>query len=73
MDKTLAAVAAQIQRTGKSRISAVFATHNSLSLDEGLEALQRYQLIEGIDENGRLRIPAEVAASFTFAQIYGEL
>jgi proline dehydrogenase len=72
MDKTVAAVAAQIQRTGRSRISAVFATHNSLSLDEGLEALQRYRLVKGTDENGRLRIPAEVAASFAFAQIYGE-
>ena len=70
MEKTLAAVAEQTARTGRSRIGAVFATHNALSVDLGIRLLEKYGLAER--KGDRLVVKSAAAGSIAFAQLYGE-
>lgn len=73
MEKTLAIIADQISKTGESKISAVFATHNSMSVDLGIKLLEKYGLANRDTSDGRLLVAKEAAGSIAFAQIYGEL
>jgi proline dehydrogenase len=73
IEKTLATVAQQVRETGHSKLSAVFATHNSISVDLGLNLLQRHGLARRNDENGKLVVSKEIAGSIAFAQLYGKL
>ena len=71
IDKTLATVADQVRQTGHSRIGAVFAMHNSLSIDHGIKSLEHYRLGRRIQGDDRLHLSPEAASSFAFAQLYG--
>lgn len=73
IEKTLAVVANQIRTTGSSRISAVFATHNSISVDLGIRLLEKYGLARHKDSDDRLLISQEAAGSIAFAQLYGKV
>lgn len=70
--KTLLTVANQLHKTGHSRISVVFATHNSISIDLGIQLLQEYGLAKHKEDEDRLIVSREVAGSIAFAQLYGE-
>ncbi|KAJ9427805.1 FAD-linked oxidoreductase-like protein [Fusarium oxysporum] len=69
--KTVATIAQQVRETGHSKLSAVFATHNSVSVGLGLDLLQKHGLARRNDENGKLVVSKEIAGSFAFAQLYG--
>ncbi|KAH7242711.1 FAD-linked oxidoreductase-like protein [Fusarium tricinctum] len=70
IEKTLATVADQIRETGSSKLGTVFATHNSISIDLGIELLEKHGLaVRRAD--GKLYVPKEVAGSIAFAQLYG--
>ncbi|OGM49744.1 proline dehydrogenase [Aspergillus bombycis] len=71
IEKTLSTVADQIQQTGRSRISAVFATHNSISVDLGIKLLEKYEVAKCKPGEDRLVISSEAAGSIAFAQLYG--
>lgn len=72
MEKTLATIADQISNTGQSNISAVFATHNSTSVDLGIQLLEKYGLAKRETSDGMLLVDKEAAGSIAFAQIYGK-
>lgn len=72
VDKTLSTIAEQVQDTGHSRISVVFATHNSISVDRGIELLEKHGLAKRESNSTRLLISDEVAGSIAFAQLYGK-
>jgi proline dehydrogenase len=72
IEKTLAIVADQVRTTGYSRISGVFATHNSISIDLGLQLLEKYGLAERKSADDKLLVTKEAAGSIAFAQLYGE-
>ncbi|GLA18572.1 hypothetical protein AnigIFM62618_006222 [Aspergillus niger] len=69
--KTLATVSSQIQETGHSQIGAVFATHNSTSVDLGIRLLEEHGLAKRRSSDGRLIVSNEAAGSISFGQIYG--
>ncbi|KAF2440806.1 hypothetical protein P171DRAFT_488401 [Karstenula rhodostoma CBS 690.94] len=71
IEKTFETVAAQVRETGKSRIGAVFATHNSISIDLGISLFEKYGLAERIADSNKLLIRKEAAGSIAFAQLYG--
>jgi proline dehydrogenase len=70
--QTLSTVADQIQNTGHSRISVVFATHNSISIDLGIQLLEMYGMTKSKDSDDRLIVSNEAAGSIAFAQLYGK-
>jgi proline dehydrogenase len=70
--ETLSTVAGQVQETGYSRIGVVFATHNSVSIDLGLELLEKYELARRKKGEDRLVVSNEAAGSIAFAQLYGK-
>lgn len=72
MEKTLATIAEQVRETGHSRIDAVFATHNSISTDLGIQLLEKYGLAERKTGDKRLIVSDVAAGSIAFAQLYGE-
>lgn len=72
VEKTVSTVADQVQRTGRSRTSAVFATHNSISVGLGIKLLERNGLAKYEDGEGRLVMSSEAAGSIAFAQLYGK-
>lgn len=72
IEKTLATVAEQVQKTGHSNLSAVFATHNSISIDLGIQLLEKHGLARRNSDDGRLLVSNEVAGSIAFAQLYGK-
>jgi proline dehydrogenase len=72
IEKTLSTVAQQVQETGHSKLSAVFATHNSISVDLGLNLLQKHGLARRSDKDGKLVVSKEIAGSIAFAQLYGK-
>jgi len=71
IEKTLTTVANQIRKTGISKLSAVFATHNSISIDLGIKLLEKHGLAE-CRADGKLLVPKQVAGSIAFAQLYGK-
>ncbi|KAJ5349937.1 Proline oxidase [Penicillium brevicompactum] len=71
VEKTFSAIAEQIQRTGHSRIGVVFATHNSVSIDRGIELLEKHGLAKRENNSPKLLVSDEVAGSIAFAQLYG--
>ncbi|KAE8362688.1 FAD-linked oxidoreductase [Aspergillus caelatus] len=71
IEKTLSTVADQIQQTGQSRISVVFATHNSISIDLGIKLLEKYGMAKRQPGEDILVISSEAAGSIAFAQLYG--
>ncbi|KAF4963582.1 hypothetical protein FSARC_8414 [Fusarium sarcochroum] len=71
IEKTLSTVSQQVQEKGHSKLSAVFATHNSISVDLGLNLLQKHGLARRDDKDGKLVVPKEIAGSIAFAQLYG--
>ena len=73
IEKTLETVAGQVRETGKSRIGAVFATHNSISIDLGISLLEKYGLAERTANSDKLVVRKEAAGSIAFAQLYGKL
>jgi proline dehydrogenase len=73
VEKTLSTVAEQVRKTGHSRISVVFATHNSISIDRGIELLEKYGMAKRQGDSNRLVVSGEVAGSIAFAQLYGQL
>ena len=72
IETALATIAEQVRETGHSRIGAVFATHNSISIDLGILLLEKYGLAKKEKGVDRLVVPSEVAGSIAFAQLYGE-
>ncbi|EGU81575.1 hypothetical protein FOXB_07920 [Fusarium oxysporum f. sp. conglutinans Fo5176] len=73
IEKTVATIAQQVRETGHSKLGAVFATHNSISVGLGLDLLQKHGLARRNDENRKLVVSKEIAGSFAFAQLYGKL
>ncbi|KAL1606129.1 proline dehydrogenase [Nothophoma quercina] len=73
IEKTLETVAGQVRETGNSRIGAVFATHNSISIDLGISLLEKYGLAERTANSDKLVVRKEAAGSIAFAQLYGKL
>lgn len=73
IEKTLATVAQQVRETGHSNLSPVFATHNSISVDLGLDLLQKHGLARRSDGSGKLLVSKEIAGCIAFAQLYGKL
>ncbi|OBT84377.1 hypothetical protein VE02_07883 [Pseudogymnoascus sp. 03VT05] len=71
LQKTLALIAEQVKNTGQSEIGAVFATHNSISIDIGIHLLVKHGLAERKPGNDKLVVSKEVAGSIAFAQLYG--
>ena len=71
MRYTLEKVAEQVAAGQPPRNSAVFATHNSHSVDEAIRLLKEYNLVDGVDSEGRSVLRPDVASSIAFAQIYG--
>jgi proline dehydrogenase len=71
IEKTLATVANQVRENGSPKLSAVFATHNSISTDLGIKLLEKHGLAER-RADGKLLVPKEVAGSIAFAQLYGK-
>ncbi|EON70078.1 hypothetical protein W97_09344 [Coniosporium apollinis CBS 100218] len=71
IEKTLSTVADQVRQTGHSRLSAVFATHNSISIDKGIQLLKKHGLAERKSDDSRLLVSKEAAGSIAFAQLYG--
>ncbi|CAG9984314.1 unnamed protein product [Clonostachys byssicola] len=71
IEKALSVIRSQIKETGSSRLCAVFATHNSYSVDLGIHLLEKYGMVERKTTDGKLIIPNEVAGSISFGQIYG--
>lgn len=72
IDTTLATIAKQVRETAHSRIDAVFATHNSISTDLGIQLLEKYGLAERRAGDNRLVVSSAAAGSIAFAQLYGE-
>lgn len=72
IQRTLGAVAEQIKNTGHSAISVVFATHNSISIDLGVQLLEKYGMATKRESEDRLVVSNEAAGSIAFAQLYGE-
>ncbi|KAM0414657.1 hypothetical protein ACHAPT_013501 [Fusarium lateritium] len=70
IEKTLSVVADQVKATGHSTIGAVFATHNSFSIDLGINLLEKHGLAKR-GPSDKLVVSNEVAGSLAFAQIYG--
>lgn len=73
IEKTLSTIADQVRETGKSKLSVVFATHNSISIDLGIKLLEKQGLAKRNNEDGKLVLPKAVAGSLAFAQLYGKL
>ncbi|KAJ4300065.1 proline dehydrogenase [Kalmusia sp. IMI 367209] len=71
IEKTFETVAAQVRETGKSRINAIFATHNSISIDLGISLLEKYGLAERAADSDKLVVREQAAGSIAFAQLYG--
>ncbi|KAK2592763.1 proline dehydrogenase [Conoideocrella luteorostrata] len=71
LERTLALVAEQVKKTGQTQIGAVFATHNSISVDLGIELLEKYGLAERKESSKKLVVSKEVAGSIAFGQLYG--
>ncbi|KAL2832176.1 FAD-linked oxidoreductase [Aspergillus cavernicola] len=69
--KTLATVNTQIQETGHSEIGAVFATHNSHSIDLGIRLLEKHGLAKRRSGDGKIIVSNEAAGSIVFGQLYG--
>ncbi|BCS30173.1 uncharacterized protein APUU_80476S [Aspergillus puulaauensis] len=70
VEKALRAVSKQIQESGCSVLGAVFATHNSCSVDLGIRLLEEYGLAERRSD-GKLIVSNEAAGSVAFGQLYG--
>ena len=68
----LATISRQLQETGHSRIGAVFATHNAVSIDLAIKLIEKYQLARRDESEEKFIVPSEVAGSIAFAQLYGE-
>ncbi|RSL83081.1 hypothetical protein CEP51_004718 [Fusarium floridanum] len=71
IEKTLSVVADQVKATGHSTIGAIFATHNSFSIDLGIKLLEKHGLAKRRPSDNKLIVSDEVAGSIAFAQIYG--
>ncbi|GLB19542.1 hypothetical protein AtubIFM61612_009449 [Aspergillus tubingensis] len=69
--KTLSTVAEQIRRDGHSRISVVFATHNSNSIDLATNVLEEEGLARRADDDTKLVLSGQAAGAIAFAQLYG--
>ncbi|PLB47634.1 FAD-linked oxidoreductase [Aspergillus steynii IBT 23096] len=73
IEKTLATVHKDIQGTGHSKIGAIFATHNSQSIDLGIKLLETYGLANRRRDDEKLVVSNEAAGSIAFGQLYGRL
>lgn len=71
IEKTLRVLADQMQSTGKSGIGAVFATHNSTSVERTLQLLESYKFATREPGSSKLTLNKEVAEAITFGQLYG--
>ncbi|KAL4925235.1 FAD-linked oxidoreductase [Aspergillus undulatus] len=69
--KAICTMAEQIKRDGYSRISAVLATHNSISIDLAIRLLEEHGLAKRVGDDQRLLLSSEAAGSIAFAQLYG--
>lgn len=73
IEKAVSTIADQIQEASCSRLSVVFATHNSISVELGIKLLEKYGLARRKTSEDRLVISDEAAGSFAFAQLYGKI
>lgn len=73
VEKAISTIASQIQETGSAKLGAVFATHNSFSVDLGFKLLEKSGLAKRISGSGKLLVSREAAKSIAFAQLYGKL
>ncbi|KAL4874891.1 FAD-linked oxidoreductase-like protein [Aspergillus karnatakaensis] len=71
IEKTLSTIADQIEKTGRSRIGVVFATHNSTSTELAINLLEAYRLAQRVPSEDRLVVSGEAAGSIALAQLYG--
>ena len=51
----------------------MFATHNSISIDRGIELLEKYGMAKRQGDTNKLVVSSETAGSIAFAQLYGQL
>ncbi|GJN78922.1 hypothetical protein PLIIFM63780_002433 [Purpureocillium lilacinum] len=71
LEKALSVIHQQVQATGTTQIGAIFATHNSHSIDLGIQLLEKYGLSKRMGESDKLIVANEVAGSIAFGQLYG--
>jgi proline dehydrogenase len=71
VERTLQTVSKQVRENGSSVLGAVFATHNSYSVDLGIRLLEEYGLAER-GSDGKLIVSSEAAGSVSFGQLYGQ-
>jgi proline dehydrogenase len=71
IEKTLSTIADQVEHTGRSRISVVFATHNSTSTELAIKLLEGYRSAKRVPGDDRLIVSGEAAGSIALAQLYG--
>ncbi|CAG8947875.1 unnamed protein product [Penicillium salamii] len=69
--RTLEHVNKKIQESGHSDINAIFATHNSHSIDLGIRLLEEYGLAKRKTGEDQLIVSTQAAGSIAFGQIYG--
>lgn len=73
MERSISLIVNQVKATGRAKIGAVFATHNSLSIEKGIRLLEQAGLAMRHQGSDQLILNKEVANSITFAQLYGEI
>ncbi|KAL4739372.1 FAD-linked oxidoreductase-like protein [Aspergillus similis] len=71
IQRTISTIAEQIKNNGHPKIGAVFATHNSISIDLAIKLLEQNRMAKRIDDGKRLTLSNEIAGSIAFAQLYG--
>lgn len=71
MDKSITFMAKQIKEHGQAKFGAVFATHNSHSIDKGIQLLEETGLATRPAGGDKLVLNDKLANSVTFAQLYG--
>jgi proline dehydrogenase len=71
IQKTISTIAEQVKNNGHPNIGAVFATHNSISIDLAVKLLEQHGMAKRVDDGKRLVLSNEIAGSIAFAQLYG--
>lgn len=72
VEKAISTISDQIKQHGRSNLSAILATHNSISVDLGVALLEKYGLARREAHGDQLVISDEAAGSISFAQLYGK-
>ncbi|KAJ5279055.1 hypothetical protein N7478_004427 [Penicillium angulare] len=72
IEKTISTIAGEIAHTGRSSVGFVMATHNSISVDLGIQLLEKYGLARRDSSGDRLVLSNTAAGTIAFAQLYGK-